>query len=376
MPRRQRSADGGALRRFLSTEVAGGAVLVVAAVVALAWANAPWSEAYRDLWDNELGPLDLRHWINDGLMSVFFLVVALEIKRELTTGELRERRNAALPVFAAGGGMLVPAAIYLAINAGGAGARGWGIPMATDIAFAVGVLALLGRTLPSGLRVFLLALAIVDDIGAILVIAVFYSSGVELVWLAGTLAVLVVALIMRRASESPAVYVVLGIALWVALEEAGVHPTLAGVGVGLLVPATQTESWEAALHSWTSLLIVPLFALANAGVTLSASALDDASSSPVTWGIGGGLVVGKPLGICAFAWLAVRLGVATLPSGGTWRQLTGTAALAGIGFTVSLFVTRLAFTSPDLVDQATVGVLAASLLATGMAAAILLPRAR
>jgi NhaA family Na+:H+ antiporter len=375
MPRRHRSADG-ALRRFLSTEVAGGAVLVVASVVALAWANAPWSEAYRDLWDSKLGPLDLRHWINDALMSVFFLVVALEIKRELTTGELRERSNAALPVFAAVGGMVVPAAIYLTINAGRVGGRGWGVPMATDIAFALGVAALVGRALPSGVRVFLLTLAILDDIGAIVVIAVFYSSGVELGWLTGALAAFVVALGLRRASVSPAIYVVLGIALWVALREAGIHPTLAGVGVGLLLPTSQTESWEAGLHPWTSLLIVPLFALANAGVTLSASALDDAFSSPVTWGVVVGLVVGKPLGICAFAWLAVRLGVARLPSGGTWRQLVGTAALAGIGFTVSLFVTRLAFTRADLVDQATVGVLAASLLATGGAAVILLPRAR
>ena len=374
MSRRQRG-ETGALRSFLSTEVAGGAALAAAAVIALVWVNAPWSETYGDLWNRDLGPLDLRQWINDGLMTVFFLVVALEIKRELTVGELRERRNAALPLVAALGGMVVPAAIYLAINGARMGARGWGIPMATDIAFSVGVAALVGRILPSSLRVFLLALAIVDDVGAIVVIAVFYSSHVELVWLGCVVVVLAVALGLRRAQvTSPLVYVVVGVAVWLALHEAGVHPTLAGVGVGLLVPTTTTEAWEARLHPWTGLVVVPVFALANTGVSLSASALGDALTSSVTWGVAIGLVVGKPLGICAFSWLAVRVGAAALPPGATWRQLAGTAALAGIGFTVSLFVTRLAFDARDLIEQATIGVLAASLLATAVAAALLRPR--
>jgi Na+:H+ antiporter, NhaA family len=374
MPGGQREGEGSALRRFLSTEVAGGAVLVVAAAVALVWANSPWSETYRDAWDRDLGPLDVRHWINDGLMSLFFLVVALEVKRELLTGELRERRQAALPVVAALGGVLVPAAIYLAINAGGSGTRGWGIPMATDIAFSLGVAALVGRRLPSGLRVFLLALAIVDDIAAIVVIAVFYSSGVELLWLACAVGLTAATFALQRSGVS--LFVLLGIGIWIALREAGVHPTLAGVAVGLLIPSAQSETWETRLHPSTSLVVAPAFALANAGVSLSGSALDDAFSSAVTWGVVVGLVVGKPVGICGFAWLTVRLGVAALPAGATWRQLTGTAAIAGIGLTVSLFVARLAFGRADLVEQATIGVLAASLLATGLAAAILLPRER
>jgi NhaA family Na+:H+ antiporter len=374
MPGGQREGEGSALRRFLSTEVAGGAVLVVAAAVALVWANSPWSETYRDAWDRDLGPLDVRHWINDGLMSLFFLVVALEVKRELLTGELRERRQAALPVVAALGGVLVPAAIYLAINAGGSGTRGWGIPMATDIAFSLGVAALVGRRLPSGLRVFLLALAIVDDIAAIVVIAVFYSSGVELLWLACAVGLTAATFALQRSGVS--LFVLLGIGIWIALREAGVHPTLAGVAVGLLIPSAQGETWETRLHPSTSLVVAPAFALANAGVSLSGSALDDAFSSAVTWGVVVGLVVGKPVGICGFAWLTVRLGVAALPAGATWRQLTGTAAIAGIGLTVSLFVARLAFGRADLVEQATIGVLAASLLATGLAAAILLPRER
>ena len=371
MTGRQRG-ETGALRTFLSTELAGGAVLAAAVVVALVWANAPWSETYRDLWRRDLGPLDLRSWVNDGLMTVFFLVVALEIQRELVTGELRERRNAALPVFAAVGGMVVPAALYLVINGGGDGARGWGIPMATDIAFSLGVAALVGRSLPSGLRVFLLALAIVDDIGAIVVIAVFYSTDVELLWLGCVAVLLVGALAARRAAvTAPLAYVVIGVAMWLALRNAGVHPTLAGVGVGLLVPSATTASWEARLHPWTGLVVVPLFALANAGVALSASALDAALASPVTWGVAVGLVVGKPLGILLFSRLAVRMRVAALPPGATWRQLAGIGALAGIGFTVSLFVTRLAFGNGDLADQATVGVLAASALATAGAALLL-----
>jgi NhaA family Na+:H+ antiporter len=249
--------------------------------------------------------------------------------------------------------------------------------MATDIAFSLGVAAVVGRALPSGLRVFLLALAIVDDIGAIVVIAVFYSSHIDLPWLGWAVALLLLTLGLRRAGVSALpIYVLVGIALWLALRQAGVHPTLAGVGVGLLVPSATTGSWEARLHPWTSLAIVPLFAVANAGVSLSASTLGDAVTSSVTWGAAVGLAVGKPLGIVLFSWLAVCVGAAALPSGATWRQLAGTGALAGIGFTVSLFVTRLAFGSAELIDQATIGVRAASLVTTGVAAAILRPRAR
>ena len=375
---KERDEEGSAprrLRAFLSTEVAGGAVLVAAAALAIAWANSPWSAAYFDLWERGAGPLDLREWINEGLMSLFFLVVALEVKREMTTGELQDPRQAALPVFGALGGMLVPAAIYAVINAGGPGSRGWGIPMATDIAFSLGALALVARSLPASLRLFLLTLAIVDDIGAIVVIAAFYSSGVELLWLGVAGAAVGAAVVLRRARVPVApLYVGLGVAMWLALHEAGVHPTLAGVAVGLLVPTDKVGAWEGRLHPWTSLAIVPLFALANAGVSLSTSALSDALSSSVAWGVALGLVIGKPLGICAFAWGATRLGVAALPQGATWRQLVGTGAVAGIGFTVSLFVARLAFHRNDLIDEATIGILAATVLTLLMATLILMPR--
>jgi NhaA family Na+:H+ antiporter len=405
-----------ALAEFLATEVAGGVVLVAAAIVALVWANSPWSASYETLWSTDLSValghwelhLDLRHWVNDGLMAIFFVVVALEVKRELLEGELREVRKAALPVLGAMGGMVVPAALFFALNPSGDAGDGWGIPMATDIAFALGVAALVARSLPSGLRLFLLTLAIVDDIGAILVIAVFYSSGVAFNWLGVAVVVLAGAYALRRAGVVfPPYFVALGAAIWLALHEAGVHPTLAGVAMGLLAPAqapldrdvveasrdelldvwtpaaarrtsrmarqsvSPMEWLEYGLHPWTSLLIVPVFALANAGVSLSGSALGDAVASSVTWGVLIGLVVGKTVGIAGFAWLAVRLGVAALPTGGTWRQLLGTAALAGIGFTVSIFITGLAFERADLVDEAKIGILAASVLATVLAAAIL-----
>jgi NhaA family Na+:H+ antiporter len=418
------SAATRALREFVATEVAGGIVLVAAACVALVWANSPWQEAYRSLWETELSvalgswsiDLDLRHWVNDGLMAIFFVVVGMEVKRELVEGELREPRRAALPVIAAIGGMVLPALLYLALNRGGDGGRGWGIPMATDIAFALGVAALVARGLPSALRLFLLTLAIVDDIGAILVIALFYSGGVEPEWLVAAVLVLAAAYGTRRLGIvfSP-VYVVFGVGLWLALYESGVHPTLAGVAMGLLVPVQPTLtrqivssrademldvfSPEAAqrtrkmarlsvseaewlqheLHPWTSLLIVPMFALANAGVSMSAEAMSDAIRSPVTWGVVLGLVVGKTVGISGLAWAACRLGIAELPSGARWSQLVGVAALAGIGFTVSLFITGLAFSDPGLVDQAKMGILAASLLASGVGAGVLLvlaPRAQ
>jgi NhaA family Na+:H+ antiporter len=416
-PRSDADVPGRALPEFFATEVAGGVALVAAAVVALVWANSPWSESYHDLWTTEvrisLGAhalaMDLRHWVNDGLMAIFFVVVALEVKRELLEGELRDRRRASLPVVAAIGGMAVPAAVFLVLNLGGTGSAGWGIPMATDIAFALGVAALVGRSLPPGLRLFLLALAIVDDIGAIVVIAVFYSSGLELSWLGGGLALVGLVYVLRRAGIFyPPLFVAIGAAMWVALHECGVHPTLAGVAMGLLAPArpamdpadvaarrdelldlhdpraarrtsqlarssiSQMEWLEHGLHPWTSLGIVPLFALANAGVSLSGSSLGDAARSPVAWGVLAGLVVGKIVGITGFAWLATRTGVAVLPVGATWRQVTGTAALAGIGFTVSIFVTGLAFDRSDLVAEAKIGILAASLIATGLAAVLLL----
>jgi NhaA family Na+:H+ antiporter len=419
MPRRTPTtsfAPTRALREFLATETAGGLLLVVAALVALVWANSPWEESYGTLWQTDLGlhigrwgfELDLRHWVNDGLMAIFFLVVGLEVKRELLLGELRDRRRAALPVVAAIGGMAVPALIYFALNPSGPEFPGWGIPMATDIAFAVGVLALVAPSIPSAVRLFLLTLAIVDDIGAIVVIAIFYSASLDLGWLLAALLIVLAVVVLRRLGfTATPLFVALGVALWLAVHAAGVHATIAGVVMGLLVPATpaltreivrsrtdelvdvfspeaarQTtrmarqavsplEWLEHELHGWTSLGIVPVFALANAGVELTADGLGDAARSTVTIGVVLGLVLGKTVGITAASWGAVRVGVADLPEGVTWRHLVGAAALAGIGFTVSLFITALAFDDQLLVDQAKVGVLVASVLATLVAIALL-----
>jgi len=354
---------------------------VAATAAALVWANSPWQASYDTLWETPLGlhlgryelELDLRHWVNDGLMAIFFLVVGLEVKRELLLGELQGRRRAALPSWRPSGGMVVPALLCVAQNPSGPGSRGWGIPMATDIAFALGVLALVSRSIPPALRLFLLTLAIVDDIGAILVIAVFYSSGVDGAWLAAAIAILAtVALLRRLGFVATPVFVTLGILLWITAHASGVDATLAGVAIGLMVPATPALTreivrsradelldvftpeaarttkriahmsvsrlaWlEQELHGWSSFAIVPVFALANAGVTLNSDALGDAATSAVTLGVVVGLVAGKTIGISAAAWLATRAGIADLPDGVSWRQVTGAAALGGIGFTVSL----------------------------------------
>ena len=421
MPRRDRPHASShdvtaALRSFLATETAGGLLLVVAAVAALVWANSPWQASYRTLWHTELGlslgrwslELDLQHWVNDALMALFFLVVGMEVKRELTLGELRDRRQAALPVAAAVGGMVVPALLYVAVNAGGSGGPGWGIPMATDIAFALGVLALAAPRVPSGVRLFLLTLAIVDDIGAIVVIALFYSSGIEPGWLLVAVAAVVAVVVLRnRLTTTTVPFVALGALLWLALHEAGVHATLAGVIMGLLVPVTpvlgrdivrsladdmldvfsprtarettriarqavsQLEWLEHELHGWSSLLVVPVFALANAGVTFTSDSVGDAVGSTVTIGVVLGLVVGKFVGITGGAWLATRLRVAALPEGVAWGHIGGAAALGGIGFTVSLFIASLAFEAPALVDEAKVGILVASVMASLVGALVL-----
>lgn len=367
------------LREFFATEVAGGVVLLVAAVVALVWASSPWSAAYDDLWHTSLtvGPVteDLRHWVNDLLMAVFFFVVGLEIKRELVVGDLRDPRQAALPAIAALGGMAVPAVLYLVVNAGEAGADGWGIPMATDIAFALGVVALLGRRVPASLKLFLLALAIVDDLGAIAVIAFFYSDSISGEWLGlAVAALLLVALLWRAGIRSLPVHVVLGILTWWFVFESGIHATIAGVALALLVPVDVGDDVEHRLHPFSGFVVVPLFALANAGVELRASSLDVDGATPVALGVVLGLVVGKTLGITAFAWLAVRVGWATKPAGASWAQVIGVAAVAGIGFTVSLFVAGLAFETAALEDAAKLGILAASALA-GVLGALLLARA-
>jgi NhaA family Na+:H+ antiporter len=405
------------LQAFLSTATAGGTLLLLAAAVALVWANSPWGGAYEELWGTEfiirLGRWtieeDLRHWVNDGLMTVFFLVVGLEIKREFLTGELRDRRAAALPMIAALGGMVVPAAIYLALNAGGQGVDGWGIPMATDIAFALGVLLLAARHAPAGLKPFILTLAIVDDIGAIVVIALFYTTGVSVVSLVLAVSTCGLMLLLHRVGvRAQVVFVALGGIVWLLTYASGVHPTIAGVALGLLTPAqpfqrpravsaearriadlTQDDPeppdadaryWlglsalareavsplarvEHLLLPWSSFVILPIFALANAGVRLSADGLVEAATSPITLGVLLGLVLGKSLGIAGISALALRARFARLPTGVRFPHLSGAAIVAGIGFTVSLFMAELAFDDRALVDEAKIGILGASVIA-------------
>ena len=396
----------GPLAQFIRLEAAGGIVLAAAAAVALVWANSPWQDAYETLWTTHLAitigshslDLTLREWVNDGLMTIFFFVVGLEIKRELVVGELHAPRRAALPVVAAVGGMAVPVVVYLLINLGGPHLRGWGVPMATDIAVAVSLLSLLGPRVSPSLKLFVLAIAIVDDIGAILVIAIFYSSSIELSAILVAAGILVVVVLLERLDvQSMAVYVALGVAFWLAIHEAGVHATIAGVLLGLLTPtrprmprdlvseevlrdvstpaaaretvvaareSVSVVAWlEYLLHPWSSLVIVPLFAFANAGIPLSASALSDAATSRVAWGVFVGLVVGKLVGITVFTLLGVRLRLGVLGDGMDRRHVIGAAALGGIGFTVSMFVTALAFADVAVQDQAKVGILAASIVA-------------
>jgi len=396
------------VRVFLETEASGGILLLAAALIALVWANSPWSASYQSLWHTDITVNfgryvlegDLHHWVNDALMVIFFFVVGLEIKGELVHGKLRDPRTAAMPAFAALGGMVVPAALYFLVTAGGDGSKGWGIPMATDIAFAVGVVALLGTRVPASLKLFLLTLAIVDDIGAIIVIGVFYSSGLQPQFLGAAVAIVVVIVLINRAGIVwVAPYLVLGAGLWLVTYASGVHATIAGVVLGLLTPARNflpvsvAREWASdlrdeptaqdlqamtrlarhavspaehignVLHPWSSYLIVPIFALANAGVPIKSDAFEVPGASAVTLGVILGLVVGKTLGIAGAAWLAARLGIARLPEGATWKMIFAIATIAGIGFTVSLFVAELAFAPGSLQDAAKLGVLAASAVA-------------
>jgi Na+:H+ antiporter, NhaA family len=341
-------------------------VLGTATAAALVWANSPLAPSYERLLE------PIRHWINDGLMAVFFFAVGLEIKREVLVGELASRRRATLPVMAAIGGMVVPALGYALFNAGTPTASGWGVPMATDIAFALGAVAVLGRRVPPALRVFLAALAIADDIGAVLVIAIVYTG--TLAWLplgaaAALMAGLVAANIAGVRRES--VYIALGVALWVAILHSGVHATVAGVLLAITIPAPRPlVSLERRLRGAVAFVILPLFALANAGVRL---AVEPAGllAHPVVLGILVGLVIGKPLGITLFAWIAVRSRAASLPTGVTWRALHGVAWLGGIGFTMSLFIGALAFRDPATFALAKLGIIGGSLLAAVVGALIL-----
>lgn len=405
---------------FTQQEASSGILLMVCTLLALIWANSPWGSSYLALWENKVTigsssfglSLSLHHWINDGLMAIFFFVVGLEIKREILIGELASLKKAALPIVAAIGGMVVPALLFSLFNANGAGANGWGVPMATDIAFAIGILALLGRHVPTSLKVFLTALAIVDDMGAVLMIALFYSHG--FVWSYLLLAALILLLLFacnRANIHHPLPYLLLGSILWLALLGSGIHATIAGVLLAMTIPANRRidtqqfieqanlslhelqravteeehvdavrqnaiksleEACEAAesllqrlehgLHPWVAFLIMPLFALANAGVSLGNS-LTSVLSHPISWGVVVGLVLGKQIGITLFSWLAVKVRWANLPNQVSWRHIYGASWLAGIGFTMSLFIASLAFSDPTLLVITKISILLASSLA-------------
>lgn len=380
------------LQDFLHSEATGGVALVVAAAAAVALANSPLAGAVNSVWGHDVtvgwGPSaiteDLRHWVNDGLMAIFFFVVGLEIKRELAVGELSEPRAATLPAAAAVGGVVVPAAIFLLVAPESA-ADGWGIPMATDIAFAVGVLALLGDRVPIGAKLLLLSAAIVDDIIAIVVIAVFYTETVHVSWLLGALAALGAVVVMQRLKVTAIwPYALVGVVVWVATLESGVHATIAGVALGLLTPVGDVggrsvlDLLEHRLHPWSAFGIVPLFALANVGVDFRGGLLSHAATSSLTWAIVLGLVVGKFAGITAAVWLCVRTGLGRLPAGVEAGHAAAVAAVAGVGFTVSLFISDLAYEDDRLVDAAKVGIFGGSLAAAalGTVLMVLATRAR
>lgn len=399
-----------ALRSFLSNEAGSGAALLIGTVLAIAWANSPWWESYFALWHTHVSlhvggwalEMDLHHVINDAFMAVFFLVLGLEISREAVSGELRDRRTMLVPTLGAIGGMVLPIAIFLAVNPSGEAAHGWGVVMSTDTAFVLGVLALFGPRCPDQLRVFLLTLAVVDDIGAIGVLAVFYTDTVRVTPLLVAAALLGVVLLLRWLGVwRLAPYVVLTIAMWIAVYESGVHPTLAGVLIGLSIsakPASQeqirriplygralmeaqsaervqqailqasstvsaSERMERRLHPWSAYLVVPAFGLANAGVHLTGDVVRDAVSSPLTIGIVVALVAGNTIGIFGASWIALRTGLGALPGRVRYSHLLGGSVLAGMGFTISLFIAELAFDDEQLRDQAKIGILAGSFIA-------------
>jgi NhaA family Na+:H+ antiporter len=419
--RRFAQAVRGSVDRFLHIQAASGIILLVAAAVALVWANSPWGESYDHVWHTPISigvgrfvfEESLHFWINDLLMTVFFLVVGLEIKRELVEGALSDVKRAALPVTAAIGGMLVPAAIYLLLNPEAPTRHGWGVPMATDIAFAVGLLTLLGRRVPATLRVLLLAVAIIDDIGAILVIAVFYSTGFAIDGLLLAAAGIALIFLMLKMGVRPSpLYAIPILIMWAGMVKTGIHPTIAGVIAGLTAPVRSwfgTEGFlntardvldeiqaqverghdakdlveplerlklarqealspalrvEVALHPWVAWFIMPLFALANAGVSIGGIDVDGTGFWTVTAGVFFGLVVGKPLGIMAFSWLATKLGLCTLPDGVNWRGMFVLGSVAGIGFTMAIFITELAFADEALLGTAKLAVLIGTVVAS------------
>ena len=376
------------LRDILQGEAGGGLVLMLAAAVALAVANSPLAPSYFGLLKTYIGGLSVLHWINDALMAVFFLLVGLEIKREFLDGQLATWRHRALPGIAAAGGMIAPAMIYVALNSGTPETlRGWAIPTATDIAFALGVLALIGPRVPISLKIFLMALAIIDDLGAVAIIAVFYASDLAPVWLGlAATAMIVLAALNQLGVERLSPYLIVGAILWFFVLKSGVHATLAGVALAMTVPLRRSpghpddtrsplHGLEHALHGWVAFMIVPLFGFANAGVSFSGMSWA-AAATPVTLGIAAGLFAGKQIGVFLTSWAAVASGLADRPAGASWAQIYGVSLLCGIGFTMSLFIGLLAFpASPELQDQVKVGVLMGSLL-SGMVGALVLLLAR
>ena len=418
------------VRRFLDALNLSSKLLLLATVIALVWANSPWSDLYYHIWHADLsfvlGNYELTatigHWISDGLMVIFFFVIGLEIKREFLVGELSTLKQATLPIIAALGGMIVPALIYVAINWGGSGIPGWGIPMATDIAFALGCLIILGTRIPLALKVFLLALAIVDDLGAILVIALFYTSEINILNLVIAFLLLALSAFLNyRGVRKTYPYILLGVFIWLAFLQSGVHATVAGVLLAITIPSrahystdkfinetvnimlkfpekdfnimcvdeeqkkaisdlknavdkigTPLQTLEEKLHPLAVYFIVPVFALANAGISFTQNTADTGPLNPVTLGVFFGLVMGKQIGITLFSWLGVKMGLAFLPEGVGWKQIYALSCLAGIGFTMSLFITNLAFADIALIEQAKIGILLGSLTSAILGLSLLL----
>ncbi|CAM2820661.1 Na+/H+ antiporter NhaA [Moritella viscosa] len=373
------------LTQFLRTESSGGVLLIIAAILAMIIANSPFSDVYLGFLHTEIqvrvADIDINksfsHWINDGLMAIFFLLIGLEVKQELVEGSLASRKKSLFPIIAAAGGMLAPALVYLSLNAANPDAiKGWAIPAATDIAFALGVLSLLGKRVPVNLKVFLLALAIMDDLGVIIIIALFYTADMSVLSLSLACACISILWLMHRYNiMSLTPYLIVGGLLWVAVLKSGVHATLAGVVIGFAIPMYRKDNkndvenphspaktlarW---LHPWTKYYILPLFAFANAGVSLTNIQLSDMTSAlPI--GVALGLLIGKPLGIFSISWLAVKLKIATLPDGINFKQIFAVSVLCGIGFTMSMFITSLAFTDSVMADLARLGILMGSTLA-------------
>lgn len=373
---------------LLQDEAASGKFLLAATAAAIIWMNSPWSDAYETLWAQHftIGIGDwqlsetLRHWINEGLMAVFFLMAGLEIKREIVQGELRTARAASLPIAAALGGMALPAVLYAIFNNGHAGSSGWAIPMTTDTAFAVGALALLGKRIPVSLRIFLLTAVVVDDIGAIIIITLFYSDGISLLPLAiaGGL-LMIIGLLQWLRLLRFSVFIVLGVGMWLAIHASGVHAAIAGALLGLSAPIISRRKdkraiagrLERSLIPMSAFVVMPLFALANAGVQLRLGAFQSEDAVRMGLGLGAGLIVGKTFGILGAAWLVVRLGVVRLPQEVTWRMVAGVGMLAGIGFTLSIFIAALAFEYTPLFDAAKMSIFIASIISAGLGLSLL-----